>query len=378
MFGNSMRVMGPPPRRTQIKGQNHMLAYINDKEASLLKALGGAGKPVHGVPAFYDEGDVYTGVGGDQSAGADGTQGSGNNNASNTDDAYDNQQTSSNNAPNDPSEESWDNWEFDAYEPPNNNYQIDDAAPIPTNDPYGDNEPLTKKDQDLVDAIQYFVDNGRINYNSDSTNQQLSIIGSGLIPGVSVEDRVAALEQLGARVAAGEQEDENGNKSYDLSFLGGGNFKDWKNFNTSDEITNQQMAEAFAKGFNSQTGAKGWDPFGYDLNVGKGLGGTRLGILPNGDLTIQSGGKYAAQNLANLSLMAGGVYAGGIPGSALTNTSVNLGDQIGGWNKFGPNAPRSNNLDVNFDTLGFAGSQLLGPLVGKPIGQTIYDQTNNP
>lgn len=381
MFGNAMRVMGPPPRRTQIKGQDHMLAYINDEEASLLKALGGAGKPVHGVPAFYDEGDDYGGPGGDQSAGADGTQGSGNNNAgsgadndrsgnqsnnnaSNTDDAYDNQQTSSNNAPNDPSEESWDDWEYDAYEPTQNNNN------------------MTKQDQDLVDAIQSMIDNGRINPNSDSTNQQLTAIASGLIPGLSVEDRIQAATDLGRRVAMGEQEDADGNKSYDLSFLGGANYNDWKNYNTSDEITNQQMAEAFAKGFNSQTGAKGWDPFGLDLNIGKGFGGTRLGMLPNGDITIQSGGSYAAQNLANAGLLAGGMYVGGVPGSALSNLSVNMGQSPGSWNKFGPNTPRTNNLNVDFDAMNFATGQLVGPLVnktiGKPIGQTIYDQTNNP
>jgi len=375
-----MRVMGPPPRRTQIKGQDHMLAYINDEEASLLKALGGAGKPVHGVPAFYDEGDAMESSGGDQSAGADGQQGTGNNNAgsgadndrsgnqstgnnnaSNTDDAYDNQQTGQgSNAPNDPSEDDW-SYDYDMYEPSNN---------------------MTKADQDLVDAVQAMVDAGRINTNSDSTNQQLSIIGSGLIPGVSVDDRLRAIETLGERVAAGEQEDDQGNKSYDFSFLGGGNFNDWKNYNTSDEITNQQMAEAFAKGFNSQTGAPGWDPLGFDLNVGKGWGGTRLGMLPNGDLTIQSGGSYATQNLANAGLMLGGAYVGGVPGAVLGNTSINMGNPLGGWNKFGPNAPQQNNLDVNFNAMNFATGQVLGPLfnktVGKGVGQKIYDQTSNP
>jgi hypothetical protein len=370
-----------------------MLAYINDEEASLLKALGGAGKPVHGVPAFYDEGDDYGGPGGDQSAGPDGQQGTGNNNAggnnnddrdpgrsgpgdmgasnntaSNTDDAYGNQQTgqgSSDPDANDPRNSDWDNW----------------AQTVGQNYPDTNNN-MTEQDQDLVDAIQSMVDNGRVNLNSDSTNQQLSIIGSGLIPGMSVDDRLEALEDLGRRVAAGEQEDEQGNKSYDFSFLGGANFNDWKNYNTSDDITNKDMAEAFAKGFNSQTGAPGWDPLGFDLNVGKGWGGTRLGMLPNGDLTVQSGGSYAAQNLANAGLMIGGAYVGDIPGALLGNTSINMGNPLGGWNKFGPNAPQQNNLNVNFDALNFATGQVIGPVlnktIGKGIGQKIYDQTNNP
>ena len=63
------------PKKTTIKGQPHELAYINDAEQGLLMALGGAGKPVHGILAYYDEGDDYGGGGGDQSAGADGRQG---------------------------------------------------------------------------------------------------------------------------------------------------------------------------------------------------------------------------------------------------------------------------------------------------------------
>ena len=64
------------PKKTTIKGQPHELAYINDREQGLLMALGGAGKPVHGVLAYYDEGDGMESSGGDQSAGADGRQGS--------------------------------------------------------------------------------------------------------------------------------------------------------------------------------------------------------------------------------------------------------------------------------------------------------------
>lgn len=48
------------PKKTTIKGQPHQLAYINDAEQGLLMALGGAGKPVNGIPAYYDEGDDYS------------------------------------------------------------------------------------------------------------------------------------------------------------------------------------------------------------------------------------------------------------------------------------------------------------------------------
>ena len=51
------------PRKTNIKGQPHQLAYINDAEQGLLLALGGAGKPVHGVPAYFDVGEGMGGYG---------------------------------------------------------------------------------------------------------------------------------------------------------------------------------------------------------------------------------------------------------------------------------------------------------------------------
>jgi len=51
-----------PPRRVEIRGQDHLLAYITPEEAQMLMDNGGAGKPgPMGIPAFYDEGDDYSG-----------------------------------------------------------------------------------------------------------------------------------------------------------------------------------------------------------------------------------------------------------------------------------------------------------------------------
>jgi len=40
-------------KKMNIGGEPHKLAYINADEASLLKQLGGSGRPVNGVPAYY-------------------------------------------------------------------------------------------------------------------------------------------------------------------------------------------------------------------------------------------------------------------------------------------------------------------------------------
>ena len=57
------------PRQTDIKGQDHMLAYITPEEGGILKALGGAGTPgPMGIPQF---GDIGGGADGASQPGSD-------------------------------------------------------------------------------------------------------------------------------------------------------------------------------------------------------------------------------------------------------------------------------------------------------------------
>ena len=51
-------------KKINIGGEPHRLAYINSDEASLLKQLGGSGRNVNGVPAYYfdDQGFLKVGV----------------------------------------------------------------------------------------------------------------------------------------------------------------------------------------------------------------------------------------------------------------------------------------------------------------------------
>ena len=70
-----------PPRRTVIKGQPHMLSYINAEEAGILKALGGSGEPgPMGIPSYAPGGDKGLGGGssGSSSSGSSGNSGGGN------------------------------------------------------------------------------------------------------------------------------------------------------------------------------------------------------------------------------------------------------------------------------------------------------------
>jgi hypothetical protein len=50
-------VANNPPRRIDIKGQDHMLAYITPEEGGILQLLGGSGAPgPMGIPSFYGPG----------------------------------------------------------------------------------------------------------------------------------------------------------------------------------------------------------------------------------------------------------------------------------------------------------------------------------
>jgi hypothetical protein len=69
-----------PPRRTDIMGEDHMLAYITPEEGGILQALGGSGAPgPMGIPSFFDAGEGSGGYGSDDSA-TGGDDGSDNNN----------------------------------------------------------------------------------------------------------------------------------------------------------------------------------------------------------------------------------------------------------------------------------------------------------
>ena len=59
-----------PPRKTKIRGQRHMLAYITPDEAALLKARGGTGELHKGIPSYPDYGDSggFGGSGGGEAA----------------------------------------------------------------------------------------------------------------------------------------------------------------------------------------------------------------------------------------------------------------------------------------------------------------------
>ena len=70
--------------------KNHFLAYINDKEAKLLKQAGGSGEMTpFGVPSFIDYGDVESGLAGGEFGGGSPQETFGGGSDNNTDDSQD-------------------------------------------------------------------------------------------------------------------------------------------------------------------------------------------------------------------------------------------------------------------------------------------------
>jgi len=71
--------MKNPPRRTTIKGQKHLLAYITPEEAALLKARGGSGELHHGIPSYPPSARGGSGLDGSGGGGYEGGGGGGGN-----------------------------------------------------------------------------------------------------------------------------------------------------------------------------------------------------------------------------------------------------------------------------------------------------------
>lgn len=409
-----------PPRRTNVRGQPHMLAYINDEEASLLKALGGAGKPVHGVPAFYDEGDDMESSGGDQSAGPDGQQGTGNNNAGPSsgggrEDGMDRDTSSSSSSNNSAADDAvaagkaeadaWSGWANTVGQNYSNtqNQTVDEMGNITTNNPDGSTTTtLSQAQQDLntardtnnsagklADRIQAMIDSGQYDPNApmDSTNVQLALAGTGIVDSnLSKSERMAALEDFGRRTAvAGAMKG-----GYNFGFMGPPNVKDI--LNNNPDMTQQEVVDAMARGFNNETGTKGigYNVFGKTGTVPgtKGLFGDVFGIDVNGNLGIRSGWQNVGQNMANVGKTGASVLAAvkGNPNLAAAiqgfnfNTMAPLSAYDYTKENYDPNAPKGANMNLNYNVTDALLGKIADPITGKALGSVakgLYGATNN-
>jgi len=96
-FAELAKVMNNPPRRTEIRGQDHMLAYITPGEASVLKALGGSGEagPM-GIPSYPEDSSPSVGGSGYGGGSGSGDHSGGANSASSANEGYGSHDTGQN------------------------------------------------------------------------------------------------------------------------------------------------------------------------------------------------------------------------------------------------------------------------------------------
>lgn len=400
-----------PPRRTNVRGQPHMLAYINQEEANLLKALGGSGEPgPMGVPTYIPD-DGNRGGGTDTSDAPSGPSGGGGGNDDNNDTSSSSSSSSSADdremdaiAAGKAEADSWSGWANTVGQNYANtqNQTVDEMGNITTNNPDGSTTTtLSQAQQDLnvardennnnaaaklADRIQTMIDNGYDpNAPMDSMNTQLAMIGTGVVDNkMAKSERLAALEEFGRRTAvAGAMKG-----GYNFGFMGPPNVNDI--LNNNPDMTKEDIVNAMARGFNAETGTPGvgYNVFGNTGVVGKGLFGDVFGLDANGNLGIRSGWQNVGQNAANLAKTGASVLA-------TVKGHPTLGKAISGFNfstmaplsaydytqkGYDPNAPKGATVNLDYDIMGPLVNHVAGPVVDKaltPLAKSVYGATNN-
>ena len=177
-----------PPRRTDIRGQDHMLSYITPDEADILQALGGSGEagPM-GIPAFYDEGDDYSGPGGDDSA---------------------NDSDSTNQGGNDGRDDQNEEYDFEITAPPPSQVDsdiFDEAAGVPDDFDFGGNNDAT---QSVINNIVNNLNNPQqqapVNLSQQLAETQLDPMGTSRSGSMlsTQEQNAADVQALSERMAS--------------------------------------------------------------------------------------------------------------------------------------------------------------------------------
>ena len=138
----------------------------------------------------------------------------------------------------------------------------------------------------------------------------------------------------------------------------------------------QQVAEAIAKGFNNQTGTQGIDGLGQTVkNVTSGLGGHRMEIDEYGNVTLQTQGQNIGEFAGNTAIGVGSAYLGGVPGTLASGFNVKSSVPFSEYSNFmkGNTNP---GVDVGYDPSGVVTS-LVGSKVAPMVGMEVFKNTNN-
>ena len=203
---------------------------------------------------------------------------------------------------------------------------------------------------------------------SPKSSQQLDLemIASGALgDDVGLDQQLAAAEQLGMQLAKG---------NYSSGGFITDNINDMQLFGGVG--SQQQVAEAIAKGFNNQTGTQGIDGLGQTVkNVTSGLGGHRMEIDQYGNVTLQTQGQNIGEFAGNTAIGVGSAYLGGVPGTLASGFNVKSSVPFSEYSNFmkGNTNP---GVDVGYDPSGVVTS-LVGSKVAPMVGMEVFKNTNN-
>ena len=214
-------------------------------------------------------------------------------------------------------------------------------------------------------AAKGLTSNGQV-----KSNEQLSLemIASGGVPNVGKDQQIAAAKQLGAQLSKG---------LYSTAGFITENLKDFQMY--GGDSTQREVMEAIASGYNNQTGTTGISGLGQTVkNMTSGLGGNRMEVDRNGNVTLQTQGQHIGEGAANILGSFASAYVGGVPGMALSGVNVNASTPFNqdGYNKFKPGGDTGADINLSYNTSDVV-ANALGSKLATPVGKFAYNATNN-
>ena len=213
-------------------------------------------------------------------------------------------------------------------------------------------------------AAKGLTSSGQVKSNEQLT---LEMLASGGVPNVGKDQQIAAARQLGAQLSKGR---------YSTAGFITENIKDFQMY--GGDSTQREVMEAIASGYNNQTGTTGIDGLGSTIKgLTSGLGGNRMEVDANGNVTMQTQGQHIGEGVANILGSFASAYVGGVPGMLAGGLNVNASRPFTDANY---NKTKTGQTDADISLNYNVGDTLANAVGGKlasPVGKFAYNATKN-
>lgn len=200
---------------------------------------------------------------------------------------------------------------------------------------------------------------------TQKSSQQLDLemIMSGAVD-APPEQVMAAAQQYGQALATGKFTNANGflqNNVNDIQMFGG-------------NINAQDLGQAIASGFNSATTMD--NPFGFDKDtpIVGGLGGNRMNVDANGNVTLQTQGGMLGEAGFDIGKSFLAAKTGGVGGLAMQGLGLNTSVPFSSYNDFMAGKAVQPGLEFNVNNVA---SGMLGQAITPKVAQGVFNQTGS-